>query len=207
MSSFKLEYLPCRYLGEPARLILAYSGHKFDDVRISPDEWKKIKSSKFYQTLPVLTVDGKEIEQSTAIWHYLARKFNLAGKDEIEEAQMNAVGEFFRDMMNSGLPYVLYLVWGGRPGREEIMRQSHLLPALNSSLPKIVELLKKSKSGFFADSGLTWVDFLVADYMTSAFKAAPEIEEKFPELKEHIKRVMGLPQLQEYLENRPETDW
>ena len=87
------------------------------------------------------------------------------------------------------------------------MRQSHLLPALNTYLPKVVELLKRSKSGFFADSGLTWVDFLVADYMISAFKAAPEIDGKFPELKDHIQRVLSVPQLQEYLKNRPQTDW
>ena len=124
MSSFKLEYLACRYIGEPARLIFAYAGQQFEDVRITPDEWKKAKSNKFYQTLPVLTVDGKEIGQSTAIWHYLSRKFNLSGKDEIEEAQVNSVGEFFRDMMNGGLPYVLYLVWGGRPGKEVVSLMS-----------------------------------------------------------------------------------
>lgn len=118
MSTFKLEYLACRYLGEPARLILTFAGQKFEDVRIVPDDWKKFRTTRLYQTLPILTVDGEEIGQSTAIWHYLARKFNLAGKNEIEQAQINAIGEYFRDMMNSALPYVLYLVWGGRPGKE-----------------------------------------------------------------------------------------
>lgn len=90
---------------------------------------------------------------------------------------------------------------------KEFYRQTYFLPALNAYLPKIVQLLKSSGSGFFAKSGVTWVDFLISDYMISAFKAAPEIDNKFPELKNHIEKVQKLAQLQKYLKNRPQTEW
>jgi glutathione S-transferase len=37
-----------------------------------------------YGKLPVLEIDGKLIAQSNAVARYLARKYNLAGKDEWE---------------------------------------------------------------------------------------------------------------------------
>ena len=71
----------------------------------------------------------------------------------------------------------------------------------------MIKLLKGSKSEFFADSGLTWVDFLVVEYIDSVHGHAPELLKNYPELLEHSKRVHALPQLQKYLQNRAQTPW
>ena len=42
----KFTYFNGRGLGEISRLILAQAGVEFEDQRLTPDEWKKLKSSK-----------------------------------------------------------------------------------------------------------------------------------------------------------------
>lgn len=91
--STKLFYFPMRGRAETARLLLVYSGTKYEDVRISVEQWPAMKESKFtfaftirpliefspfpempMGQMPVLEVDGKQLCQSTAIARYLARE-------------------------------------------------------------------------------------------------------------------------------------
>lgn len=43
MSVYKVTYFDYRALAEPIRFILAYAGKDFEDIRVSEDEWSKIK--------------------------------------------------------------------------------------------------------------------------------------------------------------------
>uniref|UniRef100_A0AC34G672 Glutathione S-transferase n=1 Tax=Panagrolaimus sp. ES5 TaxID=591445 RepID=A0AC34G672_9BILA len=185
----KLQYLSIRYLAEPARLILYYANEAFEDERLTQETWEP------------------QIAQSMAIYHYLARRFGLAGKGEIEVAKVEAVGEYFREMMNKILPYLLFLVGKNTEGTKEGNYAKFFEPTVKQYLPVLVKLLKQSKSEFFADSGLTWVDFLVAEYFDSINGHARELLKNYPELLEHSKKVHSLPQLQKYLSTRPATPW
>jgi len=46
MPSYKLIYLNLRGLAEPIRLLFKYAEIKFEDVRISVEEWPQHKDSK-----------------------------------------------------------------------------------------------------------------------------------------------------------------
>jgi len=49
---------------------------------------------------------------------------------------------------------------------------------------------KSSPSGFVAPSGLTWVDFIVAELLNMLHMAHPEIvEDRYPELEKYRRRV------------------
>ena len=50
--------------------------------------------------LPVLEVDGVQLGQSMAIARYLARKYNLAGKTDLEMAQADMVVDCVQDALN-----------------------------------------------------------------------------------------------------------
>ncbi|VDO95293.1 unnamed protein product [Soboliphyme baturini] len=70
-----LIYFDSKGIGEPIRLILAYAGQQFQDVRLNMDEWLEKKTYTRFGQLPVLEVDGKPLNQSLAILHYLAEIF------------------------------------------------------------------------------------------------------------------------------------
>ena len=108
MHNYKLEYFQSRFRGEAIRLILHYKGVNFKDVRLDMmTQWPKRKPTTPFGGLPVLTIDGIQLSQSLPICQFLARKFNLAGKDEFEIAHVNAIADFQNDLMNATVPYII----------------------------------------------------------------------------------------------------
>uniref|UniRef100_A0AC34Q6R0 Glutathione S-transferase n=1 Tax=Panagrolaimus sp. JU765 TaxID=591449 RepID=A0AC34Q6R0_9BILA len=204
MTNYKLEYFPARFRVEAARLILHFAGQKFDDVKISREDWPKRKPTTPFGSIPVLTVNGVQLSQSLPICQFLARRFNLAGKDELEIAKVNAVADFQNDLLNVTVPYIVALLSQSADFPE---KKAELAENVKKYWPKLVQALRASKSRFFADSGLTWVDFFVAEYTDSIAKTFPVLVSQFPDLIQHSSRVHALPQLQDYLKTRPEMPW
>ena len=56
--------------------------------------------------VPVLEVDGKTIAQSMTIARFLARKYNLAGKNELEEAEADTIVDCVSDAMNGKIDII-----------------------------------------------------------------------------------------------------
>ena len=52
-------------------------------------------------TLPILEYNGTTIAQSITIARFLAKEFNLAGKNRIEEAQADMIVDCVSDLLNS----------------------------------------------------------------------------------------------------------
>ena len=48
MSMYKLTYFKDGAVGEPSRYLLSYCGIKFEDVRLTMEEWPKHKSSMLF---------------------------------------------------------------------------------------------------------------------------------------------------------------
>jgi glutathione S-transferase len=60
-------------------------------------------------------VDGKKLAQSGAILRYLANKYGLAGKNDLEKAKVDEIYDFFKDVYVQLAPYV-YIKAGWREG-------------------------------------------------------------------------------------------
>lgn len=68
----------------------------FEDNRVRKEDWPAMKekvATPFGQ-LPYLEVDGQQIGQSAAFTRLLAKRFGLAGKDDIEQALVDAIVDF-----------------------------------------------------------------------------------------------------------------
>jgi glutathione S-transferase len=76
-----------------------------------------------------------------------------------------------------------------------------------NSFPKFVQLLQQSGSGFFAPSGVTYVDFAVAEYLHTRIRYDPDVCGQYPELSAFVERVYALPQLKQHLATRKFTDF
>jgi glutathione S-transferase len=112
MPSIKLTYFDLRARAEPARLILAQAGQKYDDVRLPAPwdniaPWQEMKPKTPFGQLPVLCFDGVEIAQSMAVARFLGREFGLAGATNVENALMDAAVDAISDATEK--QYTAYL--------------------------------------------------------------------------------------------------
>ncbi|XP_050494901.1 hematopoietic prostaglandin D synthase-like isoform X2 [Bombus huntii] len=80
--TYKLIYFNARGSAEHIRYIFAYIGIEYTDERIPLQLWPEYKDSMPYKKLPVLEVDGKPVAQADAVARYLARKYDLMGRNE-----------------------------------------------------------------------------------------------------------------------------
>ena len=90
---------------EIARQLFAIAGQEYEDVRIEKEDWPNLKSNMPFGQLPVLEIKEGEhvtfLAQSFTIYRYLAQKFNLNGKSDLEKAQVDMVIEQFIDLQNA----------------------------------------------------------------------------------------------------------
>lgn len=104
---------------------------------------------------------------------------------------------------------VLYAQKSGKP--EEEVKKIHddvYIPAKNNLIKILNRLLKDNKSGFLVGNGLTYADLVVADHMFT-LSNIKELDSEDPThkiLKDFQEKIYGLPELKDYIKNRPERD-
>ncbi|KAF8922955.1 glutathione S-transferase [Dissophora ornata] len=86
-STYKILYFGLHGRGEMARMLLAFGGAKWEEITM---EWPKQKQHTPFQCVPVVyetTSDGTvlQVGETAVIERYLAKKFNLVGKNEWEQ--------------------------------------------------------------------------------------------------------------------------
>ena len=109
-NNVRLTYFNLRARGEPCRLLLAYGGVKYEDTRIPypPDvQWTRMKPKTDFGQLPILNWDGVEICQSMACARFIAREVGLAGKNSMEQAQVDEIVDIIQDLYNAWLKFFL----------------------------------------------------------------------------------------------------
>lgn len=116
--AYKLTYFNSRGVTEPIRFIFKYANIEFEDVRVTSEEWVKLKASEYLLTyflqivkkpiletpfgqLPTLEHNGKVVNQSIAIARYAAKKANLAGNDDWENLEIDSVVDTLTDLFKS----------------------------------------------------------------------------------------------------------
>ncbi len=81
----------------------------------------------------------------------------------------------------------------------------NFLPTVKLLLPILNERLSKSGSDFFLPSGLSYVDFVIAEQIFTIEHTDPTLFTDFPALLDFKDRVHSLPGIQNYVANRPFT--
>lgn len=204
MSEYKLYYFDGRGIGEGIRLLFNYVGQPFEDIRFNMENWGENKSKFQYEKVPVLELkDGRQLAQHAAIARYLADKFGLSGKDEWEKAKVNEVLDFHKDVLQELNPYI-YVKAGFRQGNADELFKSTFAPGVKKYFPIYGKLLANSKSGFLAPSGVTFIDFIIADSLFTMKKLEPKLLAEYPDIVKYIDRVYGLKQLAKYMGSRKE---
>ncbi|CAF3019680.1 unnamed protein product [Rotaria socialis] len=202
-STYKLFYLNIRARAEVSRLIFAAAGQKFEDVRIERNDWLSNKNKMPLGQVPVLEYNGTKLPQSISIARFLAKQFQLAGRDNFEQAKVDAVIDTMNDAMLKFMPL--------RRESNETKRKEILEPFFTTQLPRHLqnlEILGKlygDGGQFFVSKNLTWADLYFYDMMETMLYSNETCLNNFSWLKQNRTEVEKQPRIAEYLRQRPKS--
>jgi glutathione S-transferase len=188
-----------------SRLIFATAGQQFEDIRYEGSEWPSHKSKMPLGQMPVLEVDGVKLLQSLSIARFLAKQFNLAGKDNLEQAKVDSVVDTMTDAMDQLGPI--------RRQVDEAKKQANMQQFLVDVLPKHMqnlEILAKVYSNdgpFFVGDHLTWCDLFVYDMLETVLQIDDSVLSHYSWLKHNRQEVEKQPNIAAYLQSRSKTQF
>ncbi|KAJ8022538.1 Glutathione S-transferase [Holothuria leucospilota] len=209
MPSYKLIYFNAKGRAEPSRYLFELAGTGYENKRLEPDEWKKLKPELPHGQLPVLEVDGKRMIQSYAIHHYLADELGFSPKTTWDKAMVEMILETGREM-NPTIGRIFTT-------DDESIKAEFKAKLENEAAPKVIALLEKAlkanndgKDWFVGDKVTladviifnTFYDFLPAVFERNQGEYTPS---GFPLFTSFMERFRALPQIKKWIENRPAT--
>jgi len=204
MSTYELIAFNSRGRAETIRLIFAAAGVDYEDVRVESDQWPTMKPSTPFGQLPVLKVDEIQLSQTNAIARYLGRKFNLAGKTELDQARGDMIVDCLVDTVT---PIVAFIMEKDESKKADIMKKyrDEQLPAY---LTKIEAILTANHDGekFFVGDEVTWTDLLFLNYIDwICLMCGVDPLAKHSKLAALKVRIERLPKIASWIEKRPKT--
>jgi len=202
---YKVIYFNSRGRAETLRLIFAQAGVDYEDVRLEGDQWTKMKTSTPFGQLPVLEVDGVMLGQTNSCARYLARKFNLAGKTELDQARADMIVDCFGDTVG---PIVAFIMEKDETKKAEI-KKKYIDEQLPAYLTLIEALLATNHGGdkFFVGDEVTWADITFINYIDwMSHMCGIDPLANHSKLAALRNRVEKLPKISAWIEKRPKTD-
>lgn len=158
-------------------------------------------------SVPLLYVDGKAaIAQSRAIERYLAKQFNLAGKSDVEAAQVDMWTEHVRDVQDK---YQKAKASKDAECEDPVAKWfKDDLPGLLAKLDKVAALTSTTPGCAVGDD-LTLADIkiwmMVCDYFDAKDVVLAAVKEKAPRLAAIVEKVANHESLKAWLATRPVT--
>jgi len=159
-TSYKLTYFDGRGAAETIRLVLTVAGVPFEDIRVqyNESEWPAVKSTLNlpFGQLPLFEFGDVRMCQSVTIARYLARKYNLVGKTDLEQARADMIVDCIEDTVKP----VSSIFHEHDPAKKEELRKKYIEEQLPAFLDKLEVLLVANNggNGYFVGDSLTWAD-------------------------------------------------
>jgi len=207
-STYKLVYLNLRGRAEISRLLFSYAGVKFEDRRISFEEFGANKSdiSKFPTgKMPVLFVDNHPpITQCKAIERFLARQFGLYGNNNFDACRIDMICESLLDIFDGFFKI--------NSEKDDTKKEELKNTFVNeSSVPLfnlLVRMLESNNGGkgFFVGNAGTMADMAALANFDMLAGNLPGVMDKYPVLKEYHMRIKKDPKVAQYLAARPNSN-
>ena len=189
-------YWGIRGAGQTSRLLLAYCGAVWEDVKyVGPEQWfgkDKQELGFDFPNLPYLIDGDFKLTESSAILRYIPKRFNkpeLLGKNLKDEAVVDNILGVFKDITTAIAPLFWDKEWQGK-----------LEGALTKAQPKIELVSKFYGEKEFALGYLTVADFSVAEFSHYVEKIAPEVYANNGFLKRTREAFENLPEIKKYYE-------
>ena len=198
----KLGYWKIRGFAQPIRLLMKYTNTPFEDVlyvqgdgpEFSRQSWLDVKFNLGldFPDLPYYIDGDFKITESSAIIRYIADKNNLLGKDPETRAWVKMLED-------------VIVTWRGKNSKAtydpnfEAVKAELMEEVETKYLQKFASILDKKQ--WAGGDELTYVDFLLYEYVDVAFAMEPSLREKYPKLVEYTNKIEALPTIKSYMES------
>lgn len=199
---YKFTYFNTTGLGESIRMLFRYGGIEFEDNRIEKADWPKLKDTMIFGQIPMLEYKGKRYHQSNSIARCIAKKVHLAGNDELEALEIDAMVDTITDFRLQVTAFA--------NEKNEKVKENMKGPLFTETYPRYFKHLDQfaaDNNGYLVLGKLTWADFILVGIL-EAFKARVGLDmaANYPNLKAVEKHVLDLPAIQEWIKIRPKCD-
>lgn len=207
--TYKLVYFNGRGRAEINRLLFASAGVEYEDVRAAEDWTTKYKAASPTGQAPYLYVDDVIIAQSLAIARYLAREFGCYGSGSLEAGKIDMIVDSVDEL---GVTY-------GRvcfaEGEVKAKLEKQFVDKIPSVLNMLETYIKANGGGHVVGSKVSLADLAIMHYMSDMMvgpaaelgKAVKEGVDKHPNVAQLIDKVANLPNIKQWIEKRPKTEW
>ncbi|KAG5864165.1 Glutathione S-transferase, partial [Gonioctena quinquepunctata] len=197
--SYKVHYFDITGRAEPIRMLLSYGGLDFEDVRVSKENWPKVKPTMPLGQLPVLEHDGKLIPQTTAICRYLATKVKLSGNDDVEKLKIDITVDTIGDLRQKVQEWAFE--------RDQVKKSSLEEGLLKEKVPFYLEKLEKyaeTNGGYISLERITWADIIfLCSYEALGNMLKKDVIADYPNLVKVKNNVLAVPSIKEWIKKRP----
>lgn len=203
MSSYRLHYFNARGRAEVSRLIFAAVGQKFEDIRYERHEWPSHQNRMPLGQMPVLEYEGVKLPQSLSIARFLAKQFHLAGRDNFEQAKVDAIVDTVSDFA----PKLIALA----VEKDESKKQAMIRKLFTEEMPEYLQSLEflgklyGNGGPYFVGNHLTWADLYFYDTAENLLRIDATILNRFPWLIFNRQEIEKHPNISAYLKSRPQT--
>ena len=181
-SSYKLYYFPTKGRAEPIRLLFAYKGIKYEDIRLAGEKWTEFKPQTPFEE------GGQMLGGSNVILRYLAEKseFNVAGSNDWENAWLANISDYINDFANE---FVKFAFEKDEEKKKELEAKfgSEIIPKY---LGKLNEMT--SDTGYLCCGKLTWPDLQLFTMVDILAQMKPEAMETFPGCLHSLEWITGM---------------
>lgn len=215
----KLTYFNVRGLAETSRILLAIGKVEYEDFRypldiidmstheMTKDEFDSDKSNgklvKSLNKVPFLEVDGVTIPQSKTIERFLARRFNMMGVNDVENAQIDAICESVRDFKE------MYQKVRGK-GEDLVSGMNEWFTVTLVERLSLLENQLVGEDGFCVGNTMSLADVVLFTFVTEFFdnkEASYNATLATPKIRSVIDRVAKEESVLGWLESRPKTSF
>ncbi|CAH1801197.1 unnamed protein product [Owenia fusiformis] len=207
MPTYKLMYFKGRGNGELLRLLFAQAEVKYEDVRLTGEEWQKIKPTSPFGVMPMLQIDDTLVGETGTIARYIARENGLGGKTSVEQALAESVFDSMGDVKSA---------FGKAYYEKDDERKAEFFKQATETLDKwfgfISTIYTKNNEGkgWLVGDSLTFADiavFSMIDLLSIKMLAdAASVVDKHPLMVSLRDKVAALPNIAKWLKERPADD-